>query len=100
MYYNPIAVGNRIKKARENKHWTQETLAAMVETSVKTIYNLERGDTDPHTSILADVIYVLGMDSNYALWGHCAESTPRNTLSEIVKLINDTNPDIIEGLGR
>jgi transcriptional regulator with XRE-family HTH domain len=47
----PETTGERIKRLREERRWTQKKLAAKLEVSSKTISNWERGENMPRGSI-------------------------------------------------
>lgn len=54
-------VGTRIRDARKNKGLTQEDLAALINKTVETISNIERGVKLPGLSTLEDIRKVLNV---------------------------------------
>lgn len=64
---NQIALGQRIKAAREKKHMTQEDLAAAVNYSVDHMSVIERGVKTPKLDKLIDIANVLGVGTDYLL---------------------------------
>ena len=52
-------VGSRIREARKAKGLTQEDLAALIEKTVETVSNIERGMKLPGLATLEDIRRVL-----------------------------------------
>lgn len=61
---NQLALGQRIKAAREKKHMTQEELAAAVDYSVDHMSVIERGVKTPKLDKLVDIANVLGVGTD------------------------------------
>lgn len=61
---NQLALGQRIKAAREKKHMTQEELAAAVDYSVDHMSVIERGVKAPKLDKLVDIANVLGVGTD------------------------------------
>ena len=55
-------LGKVIKERRKSLGITQSQLAELSETSVNTIYMLERGRTNPTLEVLTKIAEVLGME--------------------------------------
>lgn len=66
-------VGKRIRAARKGAGLTQEQLAAMIDKSVETVSNLERGHTAPSLETLALVASTLGYSPEWFLSGYNAQ---------------------------
>jgi len=64
---NQIALGQRIKAAREKKNMTQEALAAAVNYSVEHMSVIERGVKTPKLEKLIDIANVLGVGTDFLL---------------------------------
>jgi len=54
------AIGTRVRALREVRGLTQERLAAMIERSVETVSNVERGRVLPGLDVLAEIARCLG----------------------------------------
>ncbi len=54
-------IGNRVREARKNKGLTQEELAALIDKTVETVSNIERGVKLPGLATLEDIRKVLGV---------------------------------------
>ena len=48
-------IGNRVREARKNKGLTQEDLAALIDKTVETVSNIERGVKLPGLATLEDI---------------------------------------------
>lgn len=59
-----ILVGNNIRKYRRLRKLSQEKLAELVDISVSSLSNLERGNAYPATDTLEKIITVLGVSLN------------------------------------
>lgn len=57
----------RIKEAREARGWTQEQLAAAMNTTQQTIQRWESGQTDPKSSVIVEISRVLGITVSFIL---------------------------------
>lgn len=70
----------RIKEAREARGWTQERLAAEMNTTQQTVQRWESGATDPKASIIREISRVLGITVSFIM--NVDESDELKTLSE------------------
>lgn len=57
----------RIKEAREARGWTQERLAAEMNTTQQTVQRWESGQTDPKSSIVKDISRLLGITVSFIM---------------------------------
>lgn len=57
----------RIKEAREARGWTQEQLAAAMNTTQQTIQRWESGQTDPKSSVIVGISRVLGITVSFIM---------------------------------
>lgn len=55
-----LALGTRIRRARERRRWTQQQLADALTVSVRTVNDWENGRTQPRNSVGA-IEHVLGI---------------------------------------
>lgn len=62
-----MALKDRIKEARQNKHLTQEQLALKIGIAKSTLAGYETGIREPSVEIVGKIMYVLDVDANY-LW--------------------------------
>ncbi|MFT6106057.1 MAG: transcriptional regulator with XRE-family HTH domain [Rickettsiales bacterium] len=58
-------IGNRVREARKNKGLTQEDLAALIDKTVETVSNIERGIKLPGLATLEDIRKALGVKLSY-----------------------------------
>ena len=65
---NSEIVGKRIKKLRESKKYSQETLANMIGTATSTISMYESGERIPRDEIKAKIAMALGKSVNYIFY--------------------------------
>ena len=57
----------RIKEAREARGWTQEQLAAEMNTTQQTIQRWESGQTDPKSSAIKEISRLLGATVSFIM---------------------------------
>ena len=77
----------RIKEAREARGWTQEQLAAAMNTTQQTIQRWESGQTDPKSSVIVEISRVLGITVSFIM--NIDESSE-------VKVLSDDEHDLID----
>ena len=63
-----LRLATLVKKARERKGWSQETLAETLHVAHDTIYRLESGHTDPTFSLVANLVRVLNISIENAIF--------------------------------
>ena len=87
---NQVALGNRIKAARERMHMTQEELAARVDYSVDHMSVIERGVKPPKLDKLIDIANVLqiGLDELLQEDLDAANQSRASILSERLKTLS------------
>jgi len=56
------AIGGLIKSRRKSLKVRQEHLADLAGVSIRTLRNIEKGDSNPELDTLLKVCYVLGME--------------------------------------
>ena len=57
----------RIKEAREARGWTQERLAAEMNTTQQTVQRWESGQTDPKSGIVKEISRLLGITVSFIM---------------------------------
>lgn len=62
-------VGDEIRKAREDKSWTQEKLAEKVNLTPQSISDIERGVMGPSLYTFYNLCVVLGVSGDQLLFG-------------------------------
>ena len=67
-------MGLRIRRAREQKHWTREQLAEKLELSVNAVADLERGKSGTRLETLVKLCALLGLSADYILYGEPSPS--------------------------
>ena len=60
-----MSFGDRLKEARKLKNMTQQELAEMLDISINSIANYERGVSFPKEDYLYKIINICGLDPNY-----------------------------------
>ena len=80
-------IGERLKKARTDKHLTQEKVAEQLDVSVAFLSRIERGSSHINLKRLAEICSILGVTEGYILNG--VSSTSKKYLSsEFSDLLN------------
>ena len=98
-----IGLGRRIRKLRQQQHWTQEELADHVGISISFLGHIERGSRKASMETLVSIANAFSVSVDYLLADSLALSgTPvipqslderqRHVLKEVVRLLAD-NPD-------
>lgn len=67
----------RIRKAREDMGYTREKFAEKLDVSVSYLAELERGKTGISVKMLKKVCSVLGLSSDYVIYGENRDSDTR-----------------------
>lgn len=85
------ALGKRLKKYRQQKHYTQEKLAELANCAVSSVSHAERGTSQPSLQLLIRFCNILDITVNQLL----CDSPPiaQNTLEkDISDLLNGCSP--------
>lgn len=69
-------VGQRLREARMKKGWSQDNLAAAIDTNRSAISEYENGTTEMSSSTLQKMAHCLNVSADYLLFGKVAESAP------------------------
>ncbi len=85
-------IGERIKKARLNKEFTQEQLAEKLEVSVAYLSRLETGSTHVNLKRLNQICEFLDVNEGYILNGSNNNSTLYLT-NDFSELLKDCKPE-------
>lgn len=99
-------VGKRIRAARKGAGFTQEQLAALIEKSVETVSNLERGHTAPSLETLALLASALGYSADWFLVGYMAapgsseEGNLRTELETLLIKMNESQLQQVADIAR
>lgn len=67
--YDKVAVGERIRKAREMNSFTQENVAKMIGVNVSHISDMERGQTGISVGTIIALCDALDVTAEYLLFG-------------------------------
>ena len=82
-------MGLRIRRAREQKHWTREQLAEKLELSVNAVADLERGKSGTRLETLVKLCALLGLSADYVpvsythLWAKVTRTRPPSSGSTV-----------------
>ena len=69
--HDKLAVGERVSASRRKLRYTQEELAEMIEKSLRTVTDVERGVAGMSTQTLLDICSVLETTPNALLLPEC-----------------------------
>ena len=85
-------IGERLRKARTEKHLTQENLAEKLDVSVAFLSRVERGSSHINLKRLSQICNLLGVSEGYILNG--VSSTSNNYLSsEFEEILSSASPE-------
>lgn len=85
-------IGERLKKARQNKHLTQENLAEQLDVSVAFLSRIERGSSHINLRRLNQICDILGITEGQILNG--SSGTSKNYLnSEFNELLKNSSSE-------
>ena len=88
--YNVI--GEKLKKARNNKKITQEKLAEQLDVSIAFLSRIERGSSHINLKRLSQICEILGVSEGYILNGSSSDS--KNYLnSEFSNVLNNISSE-------
>lgn len=77
-----IKIGQRIRKYRKEKGWTQEQLAEAIEKTAKHVGNLENAKTQMSLECCIDIAEALQISPNYLLLDNLADEMQTEILDE------------------
>jgi transcriptional regulator with XRE-family HTH domain len=63
------ALGQRIREAREKKHWSLKYLASKTDLSTAGIWAVEKVNSSPHAGTILRLCLVLGISPNKLILG-------------------------------
>ena len=86
----------RIRKAREDLGYTREQLAEKLDVSVSYLAELERGRTGISVKMLVKVCNVLGLSSDYVLFG--SERTEDEMRLDAIHRINEKYLSLLDNM--
>ena len=85
-------IGQRLKKARIDKHLTQEQLAEKLDVSVAFLSRVERGNSHVNLKRLSELCNILGVSEGYILNGTSSASKVYLD-SEFSNILRKCSPD-------
>lgn len=86
-----VAIGARLREARNQCKLTQEQLAEMLDIGTTYISDIERGAKFPSLSLFIKIVDALGVSSDYILRGEI-EAGKNCVYDEITKKLDDLTP--------
>lgn len=86
----------RIRKAREDLGYTREQFAEKLDVSVSYLAELERGRTGISVKMLVKVCNVLGLSSDYVLFG--SERTEDEMRLDAIHRINEKYLSLLDNM--
>jgi transcriptional regulator with XRE-family HTH domain len=92
MYIDYNAIGQRIKKVRKQKRFTQEKLAEILEISTVYISQVENGKTKLSLEMLVRIANLLDIDPGYFLTG-VSYQMPDYLKSDMILLLQECPPE-------
>ena len=85
-------IGERLKKARKNKHLTQEQLAESLDVSIAFLSRIERGSSQINLKRLSQICEILNITEGEILNGVSSKSN-KYLDSEFATLLKNCTPD-------
>lgn len=85
-------IGERLKKARKEKHLTQEQLAEKIDVSIAFLSRIERGSSQINLKRLTQICELLDITEGDILNGTSSKST-KYLNNEFTSLLKDCSPD-------
>lgn len=82
-----VYVGDRIREARENAHFTQEALADAIGVSRTTVTRYELGEIEPRIKNIIAIANVLSVSADTLLGIKAMPAPTKETLSPRVKFL-------------
>lgn len=67
-------LGNRVRKDRNERHWSQEKLAEETDVSLNTISRIEGGQTRMSIEVFMRLVQALDVDAELLLFGVTSDS--------------------------
>jgi transcriptional regulator with XRE-family HTH domain len=92
MFIDYIAIGQRIKKIRKQKNFTQEKLAECLEVSTVYISQVENGNTKLNLEMLVRIANIFDTDPGYFLSGVSCQSQDYLN-SDLAQLLQGCSPE-------
>lgn len=83
-----VQIGQRIRRAREERGYTQEKLAELVGVSVQYTSDLERGKVGASVATIVRLCRALEVSSDFLLFG--SSPVDANAVSQYLAGLNDT----------
>lgn len=85
-------IGERLKKARTDKHMTQEKLAEQLNVSIAFLSRIERGNSHINLKRLSQVCEILGVSEGFILNG-VSSNSQHYLSSEFNEILNSVSPE-------
>lgn len=94
------ALGNRLKKYRQQKHYTQENLAELANCAVSSVSHAERGTSQPSLQLLVRFCNILDITVDQLLCDSLpiASTTLEKDISELLSGCNQQELKIIKDI--
>lgn len=93
-----MSFGDRFKKARENKKFSQQDLADLLGVTDGTISNYEKGVAFPRWESMKKSCDILGVDPNYLFWDDLDDSLKDKIMDEMTFTNTDTGIQLYKQL--
>lgn len=93
-------IGKAIKKAREDKGWTQVYLASLVDCSARNIMYIENRGQHPSVDILYQLTKLLDLSLDQYFHGYCLESTIKAELNVILNTLTEKELAVIKSIAQ
>ena len=92
MEFNYKALGQRIKREREARDWTQAELAVRADMSTTHISSIERGNSNFSVGYLVMLTNAFGITPNTILYDDMVASVPEINNNMINETVKDCEP--------
>lgn len=87
MYYSKIELGKRIKKKRNDFHYTIEKLSELLNITPRFLSAIENGDRGISFTTLEKMCNILCVTSDYLLFGKNTYSNENKEISNITEIL-------------
>lgn len=89
-------LGKAIKKARENKGWTQEYLAGLVDCTARNIMYIENNGQHPSLDIFYQLVTLLDLSVDHYFHGESTVSDTRAGLDMMLNTLAEKELAVLE----
>ena len=89
-------IGKAIKKAREDRRWTQEHIANLVDCTARNIMYIENNGQHPSLDTFYQLVTLLDLSVDQYFYTHNSTNSRKNGLEIILNALTEKELSIIE----